>query len=65
MCVVMRMPVGPARDRLVEVADVGLVLVLGVAADLGHVRALLRVVEVREAGVVELQVAAAQLAEPG
>jgi len=55
----------PARDSLVEVADVGLVLVHGVAADLGHVLALLRVVEVREARIVELQIAAAQLAETG
>jgi hypothetical protein len=63
MCVGDGHAVGPVRERLVDVADVGLVLVLGVAADRAHVLALLGVVEVREARVVELQVAAAELAD--
>ena len=58
------MPGGPAGERLVDVADVLLVLVLGVAADRRDVVALLRVVQVREARVVELEVGAAELAEP-
>ena len=63
MCVVTRMPSGRSGDRGVDRADVLLVLVLGVAALLGDHRALLRVVEVGEAGVVELEVGAAELAE--
>ena len=63
MWVVTAMPSGRSGERLVDVADVGLVLVLGVAADRAHVLALGRVVEVGEARVVELQVGAAQLAE--
>jgi hypothetical protein len=41
MCVVTAMPSGPAGERLVDVADVALVLVLGVAADRGDRLALL------------------------
>ena len=52
--------VGPAGEGRVDVADVLLVLVLGVAAALGDQRALLGVVEVGQAGVVELQVRAAE-----
>src|SRR5204863_8858980 len=59
-----RHPRWPVRERLVDVADIGLVLVLRVAADLGDVLALVRVVEVGEARVVELEVGAAELAEP-
>jgi hypothetical protein len=55
-----RHALGAALERLVDVADVGLVLVLGVAAELGDVLALLGVVEVGEARVVELQVGAAR-----
>ena len=55
---------GPAGERLVHVADVLDVLALGVAADRGGVRPLRRVVEVGEARVVELEVGAAELAEP-
>src|SRR3712207_8259108 len=47
---------GPVGQRLVDVADVGLMLVLGVAAQPGDVLALLGVVEVGEARVVELQI---------
>ena len=64
MWVVIAMPSGRPGQRLVDVLDVGLVLVLGVAADLGDVLALLGVVEVGERGVVELQVGAAGVAEP-
>ena len=39
--------------------------VLGVAADLFDVFALRRIVQVREAGVVELQISAAEFAERG
>jgi hypothetical protein len=53
-----REPVRPSGERLVDVADVGLVLVLGVAADRAHVLALSGIVEVGEARVVELEVAA-------
>ena len=43
--------------------DVGDVLAVGIAADRGDVLALMRVVQVGEARVVELEVAAAELAE--
>jgi hypothetical protein len=46
------------------VSDVSLVLVLGVAADLGDVASLLRVVEVRQARVIELEIGAAERREP-
>src|SRR5690606_13365752 len=52
-----------ARQGAVDVADVGQVLVLAVAADLIDVGALARIVEVREARVVNLQVGAAEPAE--
>ena len=58
------MPSGRLAMRVVEVADVGLVLVLGVVAELADLLALARIVEVGEARVVELQVGAAELAEP-
>ena len=59
-----RHALGAAGERLVDVADVALVQVLGVAALIGdHARAA-RIVEVGEARVVELQVRAAELAEP-
>ena len=51
-------------QRFVDVTDVLDVLALGVAADRGDVVPLMRVVHVREARVVELQVGAAELAEP-
>src|SRR6266705_912024 len=54
----------PARQRGVDLADVAQVQVLGVVAALGHHPALLGVVEVRQAGVVELEVGAAQLGDP-
>ena len=57
-------PVRPVGERLVDVADVLDVLALGVAADRRDVLALVRVVHVGEARVVELQVGAAELAEP-
>ena len=53
----------PVAQGGVDVADVGLVLVLRVAALRGDHRPLRGVVEVGEAGVVELQVGAAELAE--
>ncbi len=59
----MHMPSGRLAMRLVETADVELVLVVGIAADLDHVLALRRIVEVGEARVVQLQVGAAELAE--
>jgi hypothetical protein len=49
----------PLGERAVYVADVGLVLVLGVPVQRGDVLALARVVEVGEARVVKLQVGAA------
>ena len=55
---------GATGERLVHVPDVLDVLALGIAADRGGVRPLGRVVQVREARVVELQVRAAELAEP-
>ena len=61
MCVVTAIPVGPAGERRVDLPDVALVLVLGVAALPATICALLRVVEVGQAGVVELQVGAAEL----
>ena len=64
MCVVTAHALGPVRERLVDVADVLDVLALGVAADRGDVLALVRVVHVREARVVELEIRAAELAEP-
>ena len=57
MCVVTVSAVRPAGERGVDLPDVALVLVLGVAALRGELGALLRVVEVGQAGVVELQVA--------
>ena len=64
MCVVTLIPSGRSGERLVDVVDVLDVLPLGVAADRGDVLALVRVVHVREARVVELEVRAAELAEP-
>src|SRR5215472_901583 len=55
---------GPAGQRAVDVLDVALMLVLGVPADLRDVLALRRVVHVGQAGVVELQVAAAEVVQP-
>src|SRR5262249_3110479 len=54
----------PRGERLVDVVDVLDVLPLRVAADRGDVLALVRVVHVREARVVELEVRAARFAEP-
>lgn len=51
-------------ERLIDQADVDQVLVLGVAADAIDIGALHRVVEIGEAGVVELQVAAAHPPRP-
>ena len=65
MCVVTLIPSGRPRERLVDVADVLDVLALGIAADRGDVLALVRVVHVGEARVVELEVGAAELAERG
>jgi hypothetical protein len=58
-----RKPARPVGERLVDVADVGLVLVLRVAADRAHVLAVLRVVDVGEARVVELEIRAAELGD--
>src|SRR4051795_1697749 len=55
--------VGAVLERLVDVADVELVLVLGVAAETRDHLALLGVVEVGEARVVELQVRAPAVRE--
>ena len=55
-------PVGPSRKRLVDVVDVVGVLV-GIAADARDVLALLGVVEIGEARVVELEICAAELTE--
>src|SRR2546429_451603 len=52
------------QAQLVDGPDVGLVLVLGVLAAAGDLGALLRVVEVRQAGVVELEVGAAEAGQP-
>src|SRR5215467_1002726 len=51
-----REPRGLGRERGVDLADVAQVLVLGVLAAPGDLRALRRVVEVGQAGVVELEV---------
>ena len=64
MWVVTDIPSGRPCERLVDVVDVLDVLALGVAADRRDVVALVRVVHVREARVVELEVRAAELAEP-
>ena len=61
----MAMPGGLVLDRGVDLADVAVVQVLGVFAAAGDLGALGGVVEVGQAGVVELQVGAAQGAEPG
>ena len=60
MWVVTVIPSGRSEQRLVDVPDVGLVQVLGVLALAGHLLALARIVEVGEAGVVELEVLAAE-----
>src|SRR5215217_6082853 len=54
----------PPGERLVDMANVLDVLALVVAADRRDVVALMRVVDVREARVVELDVRAAEVAEP-
>jgi hypothetical protein len=51
------------RDGRVDLLDVAQVLVVGVLALGGHLRPLRGVVEVREAGVVQLEVAAAEIGE--
>jgi hypothetical protein len=51
-------------ERGVDLADVAQVQVLGVLAAFADLGALGGVVEVGQAGVVELQVGAAQFAEP-
>jgi hypothetical protein len=61
--VVTVIPGGRARQRPVDLLDVAQVQVLGVVAALGDHRPLRRVVEVGKAGVVELEVGAAQLAD--
>ena len=53
---------GPSGDRVVDLADVAQVQVLGVLAAPGDLSPLGRVVEVGQAGVIQLQVGAA---EPG
>ena len=55
-----RQALRPAGERRVDLPDVALVLVLGVAALRRELGALRRVVEVGQAGVVELQVGAAE-----
>ena len=57
-------PLRPPGEGAVDGGDVGLVLALRIPAERGDVRPLPGVVEVREAGVVELQVAAAEDGEP-
>src|SRR6185437_8321481 len=54
---------GLLGQRGIDEADISEVLALAAAAQLRNVVALRRVVEIGEAGVVELQVAAAELAE--
>src|SRR3712207_9499568 len=54
-----RQPLRAAGQRGVDLADVALVLVLGVAPLRGQLGALRGVVEVGQAGVVQLQVGAA------
>jgi hypothetical protein len=61
--VVTVIPGGRARQRPVDLLDVAQMQVLGVVATPGDHRPLRRVVEVGEAGVVELEVGAAQLAD--
>jgi hypothetical protein len=63
MCVVMAMSAA-CPDRVVDLLDVAQVHVLGVLAAPGDLGALGRVVQVGQRGVVELQVGAAQLAQP-
>src|SRR6266436_4110875 len=54
-----------AGERGVDQADVGQMLLLAVAADARHIGALGRVVEIGEAGVVELQIGAAECGKTG
>src|SRR5205085_1637391 len=51
-----------ARKRRVDVADVDAMLFARIATDARHVLALLRIVEIRETRVVELQIGATPLA---
>ena len=60
MCVVTARPSGRPSKGAVDVCDVRLVQVVGIAADGGDVLALGGIVDVREAGVVELQVGTPQ-----
>jgi hypothetical protein len=59
------MPGRPLGKRLVDEADVDQVLVLAIAADAIDIGALRGVVEIGEAGVVELQIGAAERREAG
>ncbi len=51
------------RERRVDGVDVDEMLLVRIAADLRHVPALRRIVEIREAGIVQLQVGAPELPE--
>jgi hypothetical protein len=53
-------PSGLGRERRVDLLDVPQVQVVGVLPALGDLRSLGRIVEVGQAGVVELQVGAAR-----
>ena len=64
MCVVTPRPSGRPAIALVDLPDVAQVQVLGVLAALGDLGSLRRVVEVGQAGVVQLQVGAAELGDP-
>jgi hypothetical protein len=57
--------VGLACQRGVDVLDVLLVDVIGIAADSGDVLPLSWIVDIRQARVVELQIAAAELIDAG
>ena len=59
------MPAGLFGQRLIERADVPDVRVLAVFAHLVHLLALRRIVQIRQADVVQLQIGAAQLREFG
>ncbi len=58
-------PGGLAGERLVDQADVGVVLGVAVAADAVDISALGGVVEIGEAGVVQLQIGAALRGKAG
>src|SRR4029453_10840886 len=58
-----RHALGLANQRLVDLADVALMKVLGIVAATGDLNPLLRVIEIGQARVVELEGGTAELAQ--